>query len=119
MGLTSSIPIFQLVKSGNIMKEAPEAIAFGTVDYTVGGFGGFNLAPSNFTATAVPIVSVYLKSPTVYSAGTAYYPVITSNTAAQIIVRVHKISGGTVTEAANNEVTLSCICTQTSTNNNP
>lgn len=75
------------------------------LDYTAGGTT-FTYTAGIFTQTPIVRVAVVLKN-AVYSTGEAYVPVIESTDLNSAIVRVNKVSaGGTVVEAATNDVSL-------------
>lgn len=74
-------------------------------DYTAGGTV-FTYTSGIFALTPTVRVAVVLKNAT-YSTGEVYVAVITANDPTSATVRVNKISaGGTVVEAATNDVTL-------------
>ena len=118
MGAILAIPFTQSFYTGISIKEVPCSMAFGSAAYTSGTNNGFIYSASNFTATPVATTSIVLNSAS-YSSSVAYAPQIAGINTAYVLIRVTKISGGTVTEAATNEVNITGLVMQTSSNLNP
>lgn len=77
----------------------------GIQDYVAGGTV-FTYTSGIFTLTPIVRVAVVLKNAT-YSSGEVYVPVIVTNDTSSATIRVNKVSnGGTVIEAATDDVTL-------------